>query len=495
MEQRVAGVLCPVSMLPSRFGIGDFGKSSRAFVDLAAEMGMKLWQILPLNPLGYGHSPYQPFSSFAIDDLYMDLDALYEEGLLAEPAPDEPGVEPGKVDYEKTKAFKTPYIEKAYKAFMKKEGAAATLNAFMREHPWCKVYALFMYLKKGEGMRSWAEWPKEKKDRISSLAYKNTAERTGRLFETWIQYELYREWDLLREYAHGKGIKIVGDVPFYVGYDSADVYENRDKFLLDPVTLEPTFIAGVPPDYFSATGQRWGNPMYNWDYLEMKDFSFLTKRLIGNAKLYDIVRLDHFRAFDTYWKIPASCPTAIEGVWNEAPGYKFFDTLLKEAPGIEIIAEDLGDLRKEVLVLRDHYDFPGMNVVQFTFHDAEIAKTDDRDRENMVAYLGTHDNQTIRAYYEELPEGERKAWDEALSSLGIPEGDITERAIRYELSLKAKYAIFAVQDLLGLGDEARLNKPGIVDDVNWTWRMKDYEELEDRLPHLTDLMKEYGRLQ
>ena len=304
MEQRVAGVLCPVSMLPSRFGIGDFGKSSRAFVDLAAEMGMKLWQILPLNPLGYGHSPYQPFSSFAIDDLYMDLDALYEEGLLAEPAPDEPGVEPGKVDYEKTKAFKTPYIEKAYKAFMKKEGAAATLNAFMREHPWCKVYALFMYLKKGEGMRSWAEWPKEKKDRISSLAYKNTAERTGRLFETWIQYELYREWDLLREYAHGKGIKIVGDVPFYVGYDSADVYENRDKFLLDPVTLEPTFIAGVPPDYFSATGQRWGNPIYDWDKLKDEDYELVVNRLRRNGELYDIVRLDHFRAFDTSLFLP-----------------------------------------------------------------------------------------------------------------------------------------------------------------------------------------------
>ena len=492
MDQRVAGVLCPVSMLPSRFGIGDFGKSSRAFVDLAAEMGMKLWQILPLNPLGYGHSPYQPFSSFAIDDLYMDLDALYEEGLLAEPAPDELGVEPGKVDYEKTKAFKAPYIEKAYKAFMKKEGAAATLNAFMREHPWCKVYALFMYLKKGEGMRSWAEWPKEKKDRISSLAYKNTAERTGRLFETWIQYELYREWDLLREYAHGKGIKIVGDVPFYVGYDSADVYENRDKFLLDPVTLEPTFVAGVPPDYFSATGQRWGNPIYDWDKLKKEDYELVVNRLRRNGELYDIIRLDHFRAFDTYWKIPSSCPTAVEGEWILGPATSFFDLFLKKCPNIEIIAEDLGDLRPEVLVLRDHYAFPGMNVVEFTFDD--VLKGKKVDQNNMVAYLGTHDNDPMKAYLESLRPDHCRYWMEQIHAKGYNEPTDVDCFVAYALSLEAKYTIIAAQDYLGLGKESRLNVPGVVDSVNWTFRLASLDGLKAKAPYIRSLVERYGRL-
>ncbi len=492
--ERVTGILSPVASLPSRHGIGDFGKESYRFAELSAKAGFRLWQVLPLNPLGYGHSPYQPFSSYAIDELYCDLDALKEEGLIKGDIPDF-AKDSAKILYEEIRDFKLPYLHEAFASFMKKRGAAKKLEDFRKEEEWATAWGLFMMNKRKEFLRSWTTWEKRRQRMNEGKVVLTPEEKDDFDFEIWLQMTLYSQWRKLLEHCHALGLRIVGDVPFYVGHDSSDVWANLEYFLIDPKTKEPTFIAGVPPDYFSATGQRWGNPMYNWDYLEMKDFSFLTKRLIGNAKLYDIVRLDHFRAFDTYWKIPASCPTAIEGVWNEAPGYKFFDTLLKEAPGIEIIAEDLGDLRKEVLVLRDHYDFPGMNVVQFTFHDAEIAKTDDRDRENMVAYLGTHDNQTIRAYYEELPEGERKAWDEALSSLGIPEGDITERAIRYELSLKAKYAIFAVQDLLGLGDEARLNKPGIVDDVNWTWRMKDYEELEERLPHLTDLMKEYGRLQ
>ena len=445
--ERVTGILSPVASLPSRHGIGDFGKESYRFAELSAKAGFRLWQVLPLNPLGYGHSPYQPFSSYAIDELYCDLDALKEEGLIKGDIPDF-AKDSAKILYEEIRDFKLPYLHEAFASFMKKRGAAKRLEDFRKEEEWATAWGLFMMNKRKEFLRSWTTWEKRRQRMNEGKVVLTPEEKNDFDFEIWLQMTLYSQWRKLLEHCHALGLRIVGDVPFYVGHDSSDVWANLEYFLIDPKTKEPTFIAGVPPDYFSATGQRWGNPMYNWDYLEMKDFSFLTKRLIGNAKLYDIVRLDHFRAFDTYWKIPASCPTAIEGVWNEAPGYKFFDTLLKE-----------------------------------------------RDRENMVAYLGTHDNQTIRAYYEELPEGERKAWDEALSSLGIPEGDITERAIRYELSLKAKYAIFAVQDLLGLGDEARLNKPGIVDDVNWTWRMKDYEELEERLPHLTDLMKEYGRLQ
>ena len=492
MQQRVAGVLCPISMLPSRFGIGDFGKSSRAFIDLASEMGMKLWQILPLNPLGYGHSPYQPFSSFAIDDLYMDLDALYEEGLLKAKVPDEPVTDLSRVDYEKAKAYKAPYLMEAYKAFMKKEGALKTLNAFVKDHPWCRVYALFMYLKKGEGMRSWAEWPEEKKNRLSSLAYQNSAERTGRLFEVWIQYELYREWGLLREYAHAHGLKIVGDVPFYVGYDSADVYENRDKFLLDPATLEPTFIAGVPPDYFSATGQRWGNPIYDWEKLKKEGYKLVVDRLRRNGELYDIVRLDHFRAFDTYWKIPSSCPTAVEGEWILGPADSFFDIFLKACPDVEIIAEDLGDLRPEVLLLRDRFAFPGMNVVEFAFDD--VLKGKKVDANNMVAYLGTHDNDPMKAYLESLHPDHLRYWLDEIHARGFNEPTPVDCFVSYAFSLEAKYAIISAQDYLGLGKESRINVPGVVDGVNWTFRLPSLDALKAKAPYIRSLVARHGRL-
>ncbi len=492
MEQRVAGVLCPISMLPSRFGIGDFGEGSRAFAELAAGMGMKLWQILPLNPLGYGHSPYQPFSSFAIDDLYMDLDALHERGLLLEKAPSQPVENPNKVDYEGTKAYKLPYIEKAFDSFMGKDGAEKLLEDFVKDHPWCRVYALFMYLKKSEGMRSWAEWPLSKKNRISSLAYKSAKEKRGRLFETWIQCELYREWGELRSYAHKHGLKIVGDVPFYVGYDSADVYGNRDKFLLDEKTLEPTFIAGVPPDYFSKTGQRWGNPIYDWEKLKKEDYELVVERLRGNGELYDIIRLDHFRAFDTYWKIPSSCPTAIEGEWILGPATSFFDVFLKKCPDIEIIAEDLGDLRPEVLVLRDHYFFPGMNVIEFTFDD--VLKGKKVDANNMVAYLGTHDNEPMKAYLENLHPDHRRYWMDEIHAKGFVEDGDVDCFLAYGLSLEAKYAIFAVQDYLGLGKESRINVPGVVDDVNWTYRLASLDPLKAKSAYIRGLVAGYGRL-
>ena len=491
--ERITGILCPVASLPSRHGIGDFGKKSYEFAEILKSAGCRLWQVLPLNPLGYGHSPYQPFSSFAIDELYVDLDALKEEGLIEEAIPDFASDSP-KILYEEIREFKLPYLKKAFLKAKKKRSFKKDIDSFLKEEEWATAWGLFMMNKRKESLQSWKFWDKKRQKMNEGDVYLTKEEMDDYLFEIWLQMTLYSQWKKLLAYCHTLGLKLVGDVPFYVGFDSADVWANQEFFLIDPKTKDGKFIAGVPPDYFSETGQRWGNPMYNWDYLEKKNFSFLTKRLIGNAKLYDIIRLDHFRAFDTYWKIPASCPTAIDGVWNEAPGYKFFDTLLKEAPNMEIIAEDLGDLRKEVLTLRDHYDFPGMNVVEFTFKDAEVLKTDNRDRENMVAYLGTHDNDPICSYFETLTEEEKGDWEKALDGLGIEKGPIHERLISYELSLKAKYAIFAVQDLLGLGGEARLNKPGIVDDVNWTWRLIDYSSLKATLPSFLKKSLHYGRM-
>lgn len=486
---RVSGILCPVSALPSRFGIGDFGKESRVFVDLAKEAGFSLWQILPLNPLGYGHSPYQPFSSFAIEELYVDLDALNAKKLCKK-APDF-RQDAEKVDYEGIRAYKEPFLKEAFEKELERDPGC--LADFIATHTWVLPWSLFMMNKRRNAMASWESWPKEQQEMISSYPSLTPEEEKAARYEIWLQKTLYEQWKSLKDYANKKGIRLIGDVPFYVGFDSCDVWANQDSFLLDPKSKEPVWIAGVPPDYFSKTGQRWGNPIYNWDLLEKRDFSFIINRLKLNGELYDVIRLDHFRAFDTYWKIPASCPTAVEGAWIEAPGYKLFDIFFKKVPNLEIIAEDLGDLRPEVLVLRDHYNFPGMNVVEFTFHDAELVKKPGYDRENMVAYLGTHDNDPLKSYFSLLPKEEQAAWLKALDEKKIAGADINDKLIAYELALKAKYAIFAVQDLLDLGTESRLNKPGIIDDINWTWRMKDYSALEAKVEHLKSLNAQYHR--
>jgi 4-alpha-glucanotransferase len=486
---RSSGVLCPVSALPSRFGCGDFGKESYAFVDLLAQGGYRLWQILPLNPLGYGHSPYQPFSSFALEELYVDLDALVEEGLLKQvPSFNEKAP---KVSYEEVRAYKAPYLMKAYQKAMAQDPQC--LDAFIVSHPWVKGWSLFMMNKRRNAMVSWSNWSEHDQNLIFSHEPLPPKDVYDSHYEIWLQKTLYGQWKKLHDYANSKGIRLIGDVPFYVGFDSCDVWANQDSFLLDPKNKEPLWIAGVPPDYFSKTGQRWGNPIYNWDLLQQRDFSFIINRLKLNGELYDVIRLDHFRAFDTYWKIPASCPTAIEGNWIEAPGYKLFDLFFQKVPNLEIIAEDLGDLRPQVLVLRDHYNFPGMNVIEFTFFDAEIAKKPGYDRENMVAYLGTHDNDPLKSYYGKMPLKDQVEWEKALDIKKMPKGTINERLINYELSLQAKYAIFAIQDLLELGEESRLNKPGIIDDVNWTWRMVDYGAFITKIEHLKSLNGQYQR--
>lgn len=489
MLNRLAGVLCPVSALPSRFGVGDFGATSKRFVDILANHGFKAWQILPLNPLGYGHSPYQPFSSFALEELYVDLDALAEKGLIEKAGSFEEASP--KVNYEDIRAYKDPFLKEAFASEMKVSPQG--LESFIAAHQWVKTWALFMMNKRRENLQAWSTWEKSRQDMIRHPEVLKDEDRNDYLYEVWLQKTLYEQWESLHRYAHEREITIIGDLPFYVGFDSCDVWAHQDTFLLDPKTKEPSWIAGVPPDYFSKTGQRWGNPIYDWALLEKRDFSFIINRLLLNSEVYDVIRLDHFRAFDTYWKIPASCPTAIEGQWIEAPGYRLFDLLLKEHPEVRIIAEDLGDLRPEVLLLRDHYGFPGMNVVEFTFQDAEIAHKPGYDKTNMVTYLGTHDNDPFKGFYEKLSSAEQAHWVETLSKLGHSAGPINERVINYALSLPSAYVIFALQDLLGLGSESRLNTPGIIDDVNWTWRLTDYEALSRLAPHYGDLIRKYHR--
>ncbi len=489
-RKKKAGILMPVSALPGKEGIGDFGTEARRFVDIIAKEGFAYWQILPLNPVGYGHSPYQPYSSYAIDETFIDLDDLVKRGYLAR-LPKYEGVL-DKVDFEAVREFKLPLLRKAFEKNIKVNPHC--LDKFIKENPWVNDYAIFAHFHRLYNA-SWSDWPEGDRLYLEKRRKLTREERKSIKFEIYLQMVAYRQWNALHAYANSKGIEIIGDVPFYVGYDSCDVYANKDNFLLDEVTLEPTFIAGVPPDYFSKTGQRWGNPIYNWEKMEKEGFAFLKERILRNAKLYDIIRLDHFRAFDTYWKIPSSCETAIDGEWIEAPGYAFFDLLFQEAPELKekIIAEDLGDLRPEVLVLRDHYDFPGMNVVEFTFEDDVFLKKEGYDAENSVIYLGTHDNDTMQGFLDEMKEEERKKWEDKLLELGYKEGSTVDKLIRFCLDKPANKVILTVQDILNLDTSARINVPGIVDNVNWTFKIVDFKDFAARLSSYGGLLKKTGR--
>lgn len=485
---RQAGLLLPISALKGDYGIGDFGKGGYSLIKNLKENGFKLWQILPLNPLGFGHSPYQPFSSFALDELYLDLDALKKEGLLSSLPKKAPIND--KVSYEKAREIKREY---AYKAYLKdKNKAKKAMDEFKSNNPWVANYAVFATFK-DEDNRSWDHWEKRKQDYVSNPYNLNNKEKGMVNFHVWLQMKLYSQWNSLHEFALSNGIRIIGDIPFYVGFDSCDVWSDQDSFLLDPVTKQPTFIAGVPPDYFSATGQRWGNPIYNWDKFKQNGFSFLINRIALNAKLYDIIRLDHFRAFDTYWKIPSSCPTAIEGNWIEAPGYEFFDKLFASYPNIEIIAEDLGDLRNEVLVLRDHYNLPGMNVIQFTFHDDVLENKSGYNAYNSVVYLGTHDNDTTYSYVASLDEYERNRWLDALSNMGLDRVNYVSSLIKFALRKDAKYVLLMAEDLLNQDSYSRINVPGIVDDRNWTYKLKDNKDLFEALKEYKEELKKDNR--
>ena len=356
---RQVGMLMPVASLPGRHGIGDFGKESYNFVDLLKEAKAAIWQMLPLNPLGYGNSPYQPYSSCAGDEIYISLDKLCEEGLLKR-VPDF-HANASHIDYQAVRAFKGKYLRKAFEKFKPDAG----YRKFIKME-WVYNYAVFLTLKKQNNLVAWNEWPIKQQNWIKDHEYDLTPLKEDIEYEMFVQYEFYKQWMELKKYANKKGIKVMGDIPIYVGIDSLDVWSGQENFLLG-ADGKPTFIAGVPPDYFSATGQRWGNPIYDWDYMEKDGFRFWLNRLDYSSKLFDIIRIDHFRAFDSYWKIPAECETAVDGEWNYAPGYKLFDTIFKEMPDINIIVEDLGDLRPEVLELRDHYGFKGMRIVQFCF--------------------------------------------------------------------------------------------------------------------------------
>ena len=457
----------PIFALPSSYGVGDMGKTAYEWVDLLADSGVRIWQILPLNPVGYGNSPYQPYSSCAGDELYIDLDMLCGEGLLDEtPAPFRAKAK--SVDYDSVRSYKAPYLRKAFEKFVPDED----YESFATQ-PWVNDYAVFRAFKSMNDLRCWNEWPDEYKNWPQTRTTLDEACQKEVGYQLFLQYIFFKQWTKVKQYANAKNIKIMGDIPFYVGIDSVDVWAGRKNFLLDENGV-PVFIAGVPPDYFSATGQRWGNPIYDWDYLKENGYQFWIDRIGYNQKLFDIIRIDHFRAFDTFWKIPASCPTAMEGEWIEAPGYEVLDTVFEKLPDLNLVAEDLGMLRPQVHTLKDHYHLKGMKILVFSINtDGKYAKDAEAEKENMIIYTGTHDNDTVAEWYKNLGKARQRKVRRFLKKQGLCNGSVISRLITYVLKSRPEYAVISMPDLLGLGSEGHINTPGTVGSPDWEWHMPD----------------------
>ncbi|WP_049690089.1 4-alpha-glucanotransferase [Anaerococcus jeddahensis] len=480
-----AGILLPLQSINGDYGIGDFGEKSYEFIDIIKKSGFDMWQILPLNPLGYGNSPYQPYSSFAGDEIYISLELLYEDGLLSEKPKKLEGK--SRIDYEFVRKYKGKYLKKAYENFKKNKGYEDKSYKEFLKFDFVYNYGVFITLKKENDLKSWKDWPDEMKNWIVDKKFDLTPYQDKINYEIFLQYIFYKQWMKLKAYANKNKIKIFGDIPFYVGLDSLDVWENQKYF---QITKEgnPKLIAGVPPDNFSATGQRWGNPIYNWEKIKEDDFSFWINRLLYNGKLYDIVRLDHFRAFDTYWVIDAKEKTAIKGKWLLAPGYELFERVKKELKDVEFIAEDLGEIRPEVYELRDYFDLKGMVIIQEFLKPKEKKYID--APKNSVSYTGTHDNKTLMAWYEDLSKEKREDIKKLFKKLGIKNKNIGEDFFEFAMRRDSEYVIIPLQDILGLGDEARINEPATLDEKNWTFKFTSMEKLKEKEGFLKKIIEE-----
>ncbi len=482
----------PVSSLPSRFGIGGFSKEAYDFVDFLAASGQSLWQILPLGPTGYGDSPYQSFSTFAGSPYYISLDALIEEGLLTEEecASVDFGNDTKRVDYEKIYYTRFELLRKAFERANRSDDA--DYSAFVKENElWLKDYAMYMAVKDSLGGVSWIEWDEEIRLRKPKAMKKYEKELADDIaFYSYQQYLFSKHWSALKEYANKKGIQIVGDIPIYVAFDSADTWAKPELFQLDQKNV-PTAVAGCPPDAFSATGQLWGNPLYRWDYHEETGFAWWMQRLAHCFDIYDIVRIDHFRGFDEYWAVPYGDETAENGEWKPGPGYKLFEVMKKTLGNRAVIAEDLGFLTPSVLKLVKKTGYPGMKILQFAFDaTGESDYLPHKYPNNCVVYTGTHDNDTVNGWLATLNKKDLAFVKKYVNVKRTPE--LCETLIRTALGSVADTAIIPMQDYLGLGGEARINTPSTLGG-NWEWRMEKDACTEELSKHMLELAWIYGR--
>lgn len=498
--KRGSGILLHITSLPSQFGIGDLGPEAYRFIDFLAESGQKYWQLLPLTPTnpGGGNSPYYSSSAFAGNPLMISPELMAKDGLLSKSdltnSPDFPETQ---VDFDTVIGYKNKLFKTAYNNF--KNNSHYLKNAFTEfcqaNSIWLNDFTLFSALKDYFDQKIWTEWPKEVRecqpDTLDSLKEKLSAQIE---FGKFLQFIFFQQWNNLKKYCEQNSVEIIGDVPYYVSLDSAAVWKNHHIFKLDE-NRHPTHIAGVPPDYFSKTGQLWGNPVYRWDILKEQKYKWWIDRLNHNLAIYHWIRIDHFRGFVGYWEVEASEKTAINGKWISAPAEDFFNTLLQENPQLPIIAEDLGVITDDVKEIINKFNFPGMRILQFAFEEniARNSYAPHNHIPNCLVYTGTHDNNTIRGWFDEEIDTETKK--RLLQYIGNPLNteNIHWELIRLALMSVANMAIIPIQDILGLKSEAKMNRPGTANG-NWRWRLAPNQIPKTATRKLRGMTEIYGRV-
>jgi 4-alpha-glucanotransferase len=489
---RQSGILLHPTSLPGNFGVGSIGNEAFEFIDFLYESGQKLWQILPIGPTGYGESPYQCFSSIAGNPILISLEKLVEDGLLDKSDIDGYECKNEKtVNFEKAKKIKYLLLEKAYKTFAKTITNNNHFLIFCSDNSfWLDDFSLYFSLKEEFDQEPWNKWPNGIRLRTDENINKYSSKLKGRIiFHKVVQFIFFKQWLNVKKYANSKGIKIIGDIPLYIAYDSADTWTSPENFHFDS-NGKPLQVAGVPPDYFSKTGQLWGNPIYNWKHLEQDNFSWWIKRIRMNLRLFDIIRIDHFRGLAAYWSVPYGEKTAVNGRWINAPGKKLFKTLIKELGDLPIIAEDLGVITPDVEELRDSFQFPGMKILQFAFDSKEKNEyLPHTFNKNCVVYTGTHDNNTTIGWYKSITAADRKFVKEYI---GTFEEGIAKALTRLAWSSVANVAIVPLQDILGVDEEGRMNLPG-TRSKNWIWRYRQNDLTANHAEWLNKLTKTYCR--
>ncbi|MEA5593598.1 4-alpha-glucanotransferase [Rivularia sp. UHCC 0363] len=494
---RSSGILLHPTSFPSRFGIGDLGNEAYRFIDFLKDSSQHYWQILPLGPTGFGNSPYMCYSALAGNPLLISPEKLRDRGLLSDDDfANLPEFPLDNVDYQQVESTKIPLLKKAcsnFKANITQEQQQAFEEFSSSKAYWLDDYSLFMALKHSTNGASWNSWDEDIAKRKPEAIEKAKKELEDEVFyHKFLQFEFHNQWSDLRQYANECGVKIIGDIPIYVAHDSADVWGNPENFCLDKETGEAALMAGVPPDYFSATGQLWGNPVYDWKQLEKQNFKWWVKRFEAMLDYVDIIRIDHFRGFESFWAVPLGEETAENGEWIEAPGDKLFEAIKKQLGTLPVLAEDLGTITPEVEALRDKFEFPGMKVLLFAFGgDASNPYLPFNVQENnCVIYTGTHDNNTTVGWYESATDDEKRNLSFYLGSIS-PDG-VHWDMIRLAMASVANVAIFPLQDILGLGANARMNIPS-KGEGNWEWRYRHEamnSELSQRMKYFVEF---FGR--
>lgn len=475
-NNRASGILLHPTSLPGRYGIGTLGEQAKKWIDFLHKSGQKYWQILPLGHTGFGDSPYQCFSTFAGNPYLIDPDILLNKGWISKYDLPISQKDDDLVDFGDIYLTKFVFLRKVFSNFKKNENSEDFDNFCEENKSWLDDYAIFMQLKDFNNGNPWLKWDDKYRlrDKKALLEFAKK-EEGGIAFYKFCQWLFFVQWNDIKQYANNSGVDIIGDIPLYVALDSADAWATPEVFQFNE-SRQPTHVAGVPPDYFSETGQLWGNPLYNWERLKERNFDWWVERVKASNDIYDIIRIDHFRGFEAYWSVPFEDETAMNGEWVKGPGNELFDVLKRELGNLPIIAEDLGVITEPVEKLRDDFDFPGMKILQFAFHskDGNTYLPHNYQR-NAIVYTGTHDNDTICGWYNTLEDFARDNVHTYLASDG---DDIHWKMIRLAWASTAKIAIAPLQDFLGLGSKGRMNTPGIADG-NWQWRFHEKDLTED----------------